>query len=455
MKISRKLRNDLELIGGLNSDNDSVYLDKNNVTKTSKRWCFTNYIYRIIHTLTFSKVARNGSLDKVTDHILLEINQIFSNSITNDEKELLNKAISNLTMIIQKNDGSKKEYLDQTLEKILKLPIVENLKNGGSEFEEVIEEEDLINPSKKKELNPDFDKAQENKRHILSYVGFPEHFMLTRPPSLADTTGFPNVGNTCYLNSVLQCFKAFSFLEKLFSLSDNPLLSLSEQEDAVCIKIRLQISEIFKASFKNNPIKPEMMIELQGLFNKLNPEIVINTMEDPKVIIEVLAKIFNWAICFETYDDLEEDVYDPYVISSLVINVQHITFAEDFDKKKVPITQFPSSLFVRFQVQGIPSDTTYNFRHESFMAPENINLGNEISATRVPYKLVGLIVHPSGHYVSYLRDGDKWVCFDDSKVTSMDTLPDHAKTQILFAFYERDDEKLISWARTADDSPGH
>lgn len=128
---------------------------------------------------------------------------------------------------------------------------------------------------------------------------------------------------------------------------------------------------------------------------------------------------------------------------------ENIDWAKNLEKSKVPITRFPYVLPIKFSTIETFTNTTYDYQHLPISIPENLNLSNEGSNNSVPYKIVALIVHPSAHYVSYLRDGNKWVCFNDSNVTSLDTLPDTAKKQVVFAVYERDNKELRSWATTA------
>lgn len=298
-------------------------------------------------------------------------------------------------------------------------------------------------------LDPNIEDLKEEGFYIFSHPEFPEHINFNKPDSLSKTSGFPNVGNSCYMNSMLQCLKRFKYLEKLLSLSDNPLFkSKDEKKNELRIKIRFKISEILEASFNNTLVTREMMKELQQLFHEVDSSIIPGEMEDPFRILNVFRDIFGFATAFQTSDNFYEEDYEPYFESFLPVYITEKTnWEENLKNFKKPITLFPYMFAIKFQSKEMWVDP--QSAHAPITVPEELNLPDGISNKTVSYKVAALLAHPPYHYVSYVQDGDKWVCFNDSTVTTLDALPEKAKEQATYLIYERMGE-LETWGSTAE-----
>lgn len=118
MSVSKPL--DIKFLSNLEPNKDSIRFKNETTTfeRTEKRSVFINFLCRIVYWITCKHIARNDTLDKVTQYILKEAN-VFK-AKTDGEQATLKKALENLYTVIKKNDGrySKKiQALIQNLEK--------------------------------------------------------------------------------------------------------------------------------------------------------------------------------------------------------------------------------------------------------------------------------------------------------------------------------------------------
>lgn len=138
MAISPKTRQDLHFLSSLEATQFSVAFEGDNLKKVNKRSVACNFLSWFIYLITFTLIPRNRELDRITRSILKEIQNDLVQA-TGSEKSLAEKALQNLTIVINDNGGSdgnavKKMLL--TIGKINALPTVQLLSANQTTIQE-------------------------------------------------------------------------------------------------------------------------------------------------------------------------------------------------------------------------------------------------------------------------------------------------------------------------------
>ena len=137
MPISFKVNQDIQFLNDLDPNQYSVGLKGNDLTKVGKRSTLRNFFSWVIYIISLTLIPRNRQLDQITRTILKDIQDEIGNA-TASEKDLAEKAISNLNAVIKNNGGSEGAAVDKmlaTIAKIQGLPDVQKLAGNAEDPE--------------------------------------------------------------------------------------------------------------------------------------------------------------------------------------------------------------------------------------------------------------------------------------------------------------------------------
>lgn len=265
-----------------------------------------------------------------------------------------------------------------------------------------------------------------------------------------DTIGLKNLGNTCYLNSVLQVFRSIPELVAQLKSSKNPL-----------------IDSLF-TFYRDFPKHLESVVKSLRVVNKkyaeIDPETSLPKQMDASEawtdIIQVLAQEYGDAVTdlfridFEVKNsDTDAAVYETDDRLRCVIqqDTSHIEMGIEMDAEimKDDLKINRSRRIVRYPPYLVVQLMRFTYKVEELITakvvkrvahPEYFNIlpylsdakrteiinDHETNGTKIPsYRLKAVITHrgrsaDSGHYVAHIRKGEYWVKFDDEKVTEVE-----------------------------------
>jgi len=236
-------------------------------------------------------------------------------------------------------------------------------------------------------------------------------------------TGLKNVGNTCYLNSVLQMMLALRRNHKLdiSKLTTVPEYAIQyeklreafnktlEMKENVLIKPSAFVnlwSKHFKVGIQHDAHEFFInLIEKCGFdFSKFKIKTIVNKEDEESSITEWDA--YHLLISIKQSSDLQ----------ILINNYSNEIELEDGSKKQDIILSAPEILFI--QIKRWNSDTLQRLS-------TNITLPKELTLTvqdnEIKYKLMAFIHHygvstDSGHYICDLCSNDTWLRVNDQIV---------------------------------------
>jgi uncharacterized UBP type Zn finger protein len=346
------------------------------------------------------------------------------NIIDDEESEYSNLSLSEFKDYLKKRLILAKEYNDSeenNSNKTLISTIIDQIKDEISEEEEDVEiiHTNEVEKDELKSINLSLDDKVENNIQISC----------------------PNLGNSCYINSVLQLFfhskRLYSELREIIELENGgniveliskvrnmytseKKLSIGEQCDSYLFFSFLldKINELFPSKF--NPCYSILLhskIKCTGCKNivhqrqcenilYLRPSPLINDIDD---MINLEFKVKNL--------DYKCKKCDSFISS-----------------KKTIIENLPEYLFITLQEFG---EENIDFKIEKNLVIEGLE-----------YELTGMIEHigvsnNGGHYVSYIKHSNKiWYLYNDDRITEFDDIKTIRKQdkrqycQVLLVWYK-------------------
>lgn len=269
--------------------------------------------------------------------------------------------------------------------------------------------------------------------------------------SSAPTQGFPNLGNTCWLNSLLQTLIHNDlFAEMIKRLkSENGLTNSLKHfyvADINPVNILSYILNLWQSKIGYG-IPQDSHEAVLWLLEELHGEnkMVSTVSETSNELTRQLAKynsnttssiyqLFQGVMTYTTSDG--EVRYEPFItffldcparVENFPINITDC-FALTFERKK--IVHMPGILLVCFerQDQGEFDLTTY-FELED---PNN---------NVIKFRLTGVVLHYGnqygGHYIAFSDTSKGWLLFDDQNVRPLNTTSSKVRGTPRLMVYER------------------
>jgi ubiquitin C-terminal hydrolase len=293
--------------------------------------------------------------------------------------------------------------------------------------------------------------------------------------------GIPNIGNSCYMNSVLQILASF-YRELFFNSNEetelvkaanNIIKSITSQEKASLAEIKAKASLFFDTIEKSH---------VQGGINWVNKR---GTQEDAEELLTAILGKFNlptahtvgeeihpttgeerifegpnpWTICQISFPENNsavktmQDLFNNSLLSGTVkkrwsgsnefgkepkIKVKHTPVLKDLEKLYGKILTIHLKRFTNNN--GVTSKIRQEVGNPFDLKIEKKHILNSYKDRY--YKLAGFIQHlgrtkGGGHYEAYTKVAGQWIRYNDDRVTEVsDTVAEDAAKKAYIYFYK-------------------
>merc|ERR1719499_1487936 len=280
--------------------------------------------------------------------------------------------------------------------------------------------------------------------------------------------GLRNLGNTCYLNCIIQqlfCLDAFSdtvleLTEKANDLSESPFLGLQNVFQVLrSSHKKFHDPEDFVRKLKNGngqPIDVSVQTDLHeflmSIFTQLTERLkhteepaLVSKLFEGKQTVEIVTEQGNRKILTQDFTHIQVHVKD---ISSLEQGLDLLCKEENIPDYRCSVTGDTVSAMQTSSFEVLPpvlifclSRFDYSVEHvRSVKLNHYVSFPDELDMNKYrhpesqkfqnsedEYRLVGVVIHSGepnrGHYYSFIKtdvENDEWYRFDDEKVTPFD-----------------------------------